>query len=213
MPRRMPRFDRALFHEAQSALGIVKAGEMAHLSGGSIQREWSLSRLEALHELAYLRVFAAWETCLESVFYRSLCGYASTAGQEMLVSGRYYPNLAAAEAAVLGGNAYALWHSPQKVIDRCSRFIAPGSPRCQETVIASNLTTLINLACIRHRIVHDQSDAKNKFDAVTTTMATRTYPASRPGKFLRDRDTSTSPPKRWLDVTTAELISLAQQIV
>lgn len=70
MPRRMPRFDRTLSNQAQSAIGIVKAGEIAHVSGGlAIRREWNLVRLEALYELAFLRVFAAWEACLEAVFY------------------------------------------------------------------------------------------------------------------------------------------------
>ena len=79
----MPRFDRALHNQAQSAIAIVRAGEIAHVSGGAaIRKEWSVVKLEALYELAYLRVFAAWEMCLEAVFYRSLCGYASAAGQE-----------------------------------------------------------------------------------------------------------------------------------
>src|SRR5260370_42213333 len=104
MPRRMPRFDRALHNQAQSAIAIVRAGEIAHVSGGAaIRKEWSVVKLEALYELAYLRVFAAWEMCLEAVFYRSLCGYASAAGQETLVSASYYPNLAAAASALLGG--------------------------------------------------------------------------------------------------------------
>ena len=152
---------------------------------------------------------------MEAIFYRSLCGYASTAGQEMLVSGRYYPTLPAAESAVLSGRSYALWHHPQKVIDRCRSFIRSGigCPCVQEATIASNFTRLVHFASTRHRIVHDQADAKRKFDAATTYMVGRTYPASRPGKFLRDWDTSTSPPRRWLDATIADLTSLTRQIV
>jgi len=213
----MPRFDRALSNQAQSAIGIVRAGEVAHVSGGTaIRREWNTTRLEALYELAFLRVFAAWEMCLEAIFYRSLCGYASAAGQEILVSGGYYPNLAAAESAVLGTQQYVLWHNPQKVIDRCRRFIRSGHPGCpsiQEITISSNLTTLVNLAATRHRIVHDHADAKRKFDGATLQIAARTYPAARPGKFLRDWDTSTLPHRRWLEVTVAELTAFTRQIV
>jgi hypothetical protein len=213
----MPRFDRALSNQAQSALGIVRAGEIAHISGGvAIRREWSAIRLEALYELAYLRVFAAWEVCLEAVFYRSLCGYASAAGQETLARGSYYQNLAAAESAVLSGQSYVLWHNPQKVIDRCRKFITSGLPGCpsiQEITISSNLTRLLNLASTRHRIVHDQADAKRKFDTATLQIAGRTYPSSRPGKFLRDWDTSSVPRRRWLEVTIADLTTLTSQIV
>jgi hypothetical protein len=217
MPRRMPRFDKLLANHAQLAIAIVKAGEMAHVCGTAvIRKEWSTARLEALYELAFLRVFAAWEMCLEAVFYRSLCGFASTAGQETLISGRYYPTLAAAESAVLGGRSYVLWHNPQHVIDRCRRFFrsgAPGCPSVQETMVASKFTYLVNLASIRHRVVHDQADAKRKFDTATLQIAARTYPSSRPGKFLRDWDASTSPPQRWLEVTIAGLTALTGQIV
>src|SRR5690349_6946789 len=140
--------------------------------------------------------------CLEAVFYRSLCGYASVLGQETLVTGGYYPTLAAAEAAVLKpGYSYTLWHNPQHVIDRCRKFIKSGSPGCpsiQELTISSNFSRLLNLSYTRHRIVHEQSDAKYKFDMATLQLAGRTYPAARPGKFLRDWDTSTRPHRRWL---------------
>jgi hypothetical protein len=214
----MPRFDNALSSQAQSAIAIAKAGEMAHVSSeAAVRKEWNTIRLEALYELAYLRVFAAWETCLEAVFYRSLCGYASAAGQETLVSGGpYYPTLAAAESAVLSGKSYRLWHAPQQVIDRCQKFIKSGTPGCpavQENVISSNLTHLSNLSYIRHRVVHDQADAKRKFDAATLQIAARTYPASRPGKFLRDWDRSALPHRRWLEVTIAGLTALTSQMV
>jgi hypothetical protein len=212
----MPRFDLALSGQAQLATGIVSAGEISRLSSvTTIRKEWSATRLEALYELAYLRLFAAWETYLEAIFYRSLCGFTSSAGQEQLIRGAYFSSIAAAEADVLGGNAYALWHNPQRVIDRCKRYIKSGvgCPCVQEVTITSNLTRLEHLAATRHRIVHDQKDAKNKFDLATLHIAGRTYLASRPGKFLRDYDTSKSPQQRWLEVAVTELSSLMAQMV
>jgi len=213
----MPRFDNVLSGQAQSAIAITRAGEMAHVCGqSSIRTQWSTVRLEALYELAYLRVFAAWEVCLEAVFYRSLCGYASRAGQEVTVGGGYYRSVAAAELAVLSGRSYALWHNPQNVINRCKQFIksgAAGGPGVQENMLSANFSRLSNFATIRHRIVHDQQDAKQKFDGVTLTIAARTYPSSRPGKFLRDWDRSTTPQRRWLEVAILEMIGLMSQIV
>jgi hypothetical protein len=154
----------------------------------------------------------AWETYLEAVFYRSLCGYASAAGQEKLIRGKFYPNLATAEAAVLGGYSYVLWHSPQKVIDRCRLHIR-GGPCVQELIITSNFTRLVHLSSTRHRIVHDQADAKKKFDAATLHLTGQTYRGSRPGKFLRDYDRTKVPPQRWLEVTVRELSALMAQMV
>jgi len=213
----MPRFDRALSNQAQLAAAIVRAGEITHVSGGpALRKEWSIIRLESLYELAYLKVFAAWEMYLEAIFYRSLCGYVSTAGQESLVRGPFFPDLAAAESAVLAGRSYVLWHNPQHVIDRCRQYFKSGVPGCpciQETTISSNLTRLVDLASIRHRIVHDQTDAKRKCDIATLHIAGRTYLSSRPGRFLRDWDRSVAPHRRWLEVTIAELTALIGQIV
>jgi hypothetical protein len=211
----MPPFDRVLLSHAKSAVAIVRAGEIAHSSGTPVVRkEWSVVKLEALYELAFLRVFAAWEICLESLFYRSLCGYASSAGQETLVGGRaYFTSLASAELVVLGSKrTYMLWHDPQQVINRCKGYIASG-PCLQEITIASNLSRLVQLSATRHRIVHNQTDAKKKFDSATLAITGRTYAASRPGKFLRDWDPSTSPPRRWLEVVVAELSALTRQMV
>lgn len=218
MPRRIPRFDIALASQARAATEIVTAGEIAHASGSpAIRREWTIARLEALHELAYVRVFAAWESFLEAVFFRYLCGYASSVGQETLVSGRYFPSIAAAEQDVLGPRrTYLLWHSPQQVIDRCQKYIRSGSPAYparQETVIASSVARLDALAATRHRIVHEQTDARNKFDNATLLFVGRTYPASRPGRFLREWNHSTMPRQRWLETTISELTALASQMV
>ena len=160
-------------------------------------------------------MFETWDICLEAFFYRSLCGYSSAAGQETLVSGTYYPTLAAAESAVSGSRPFLLWHNPHKVIERCQRFIKSGQADCpavQEVTISSHLARLEHMAATRHRIVHDQADAKRQFDAATLQLAGRTYRSSRPGKFLRDWDTSTSPPRRWLEVTIGELTSLISQM-
>jgi hypothetical protein len=212
----MPRFDSALLNNSLTALSIVSAGETSRISGDkSIRKQWSVNKIEALYELAYLRIFAAWEIYLEAVFYRSLCGYASAAGQEQLIGGHYYPNLAVAEAAVLGTRPYVLWHNPQTVIDRCNRFIrsGPGCPSVQGNVIGSDYARLIHFAATRHRIAHEQTDAKTKFDAATQYFVARTYPASRPGKFLRDFDVTKIPQQRWLEVIARELSSLLAQMV
>src|SRR5690242_19174733 len=128
MPRPMPRFDLTLQAQARLATGIVAAGETMRKAGGQLGRsEWTLLRVEALYELAYLRLFAGWEWCLESIFFRSLCGYASRAGQEVPVAaGGYYSSIAVAETAVLGGAQFLLWHNPQRVVTRCQAHIRSG---------------------------------------------------------------------------------------
>ncbi len=218
MPKRIPRLDLRLSAEAQSALEIVRSGEVSHRSGEpSVRQQWTISKLESLHELAYLRVFLAWEKFLEDVFYRSMCGYASRAGSETLVTPGYFASLASAEIAILTAldRDYVLWHNPDGVIARCNRFIsnAPGCPCRQATVISSNKSHLENLGAVRHRIVHNQTDAKRKFDRATRLIAGRTYSGSSPGRFLRDWNTTISPSRKWLDIFVSQLVGMASQIV
>src|SRR5947209_318454 len=122
MPRQMPGLASALLRHTQRALKIVKAGEITRAvsrPGSRVHRLWPEYRLEALSELAYLRVFVAWEVFLESAFYRYLCGYQSiTFGQETTVSGRYYRTIDRAQKGVLAtlGKSYLLWENPASVI-------------------------------------------------------------------------------------------------
>jgi hypothetical protein len=205
---------------AQLASDVVGAGELVRIGTGLIgRRAWTQTRIEALYELAFMRLFADWESLLEDVFHRCLCGFAPRAGRETLVpglvpAGTHFRKVADAEAAVLNGQAYVLWHNPARLIGRCQRFFRSGAayPNTIENVISSNLTRLQHLGAIRHRVVHNQSDARTNFDAACLTIAGRTFPKSRPGKLLREFDAST-PPRRWLDVFSAELVGLASQMV
>jgi hypothetical protein len=215
MPRPMPRLDVAFGQEVKSAIDLTKAGERIRIVSGygsELYKEWSPLRLEALYELAYLRSFVAWEWFLEATFLRYLCGFASpTHGQATMVSGRpFHRNIQAAETAVLAGQQFMLWHGPQKVVNRCAAHVLNGR---HEQVINSRITRIQHFADIRHRVAHDRQDVRNKFDAATMALATRRYPGSRVGSFLRDWVPGSSPRLRWLDHITAELASLAAQIV
>jgi len=217
MPRQMPRFDNQLARVAQTATAIARAGEISALcSDRNARQQWTPTRLESLYELAFLRVFASWEMCLEGIFYRTLCGYSRTTGREVLHSGRYYSTLGSAESAVLSafgggsrGATFLLWHDPQKVIRRCQQFVSSGT---QEIILTSNVARLEHISRTRHRIVHDSLDAKTKFDSATRGLVGTVYPRSRPGKFLRDLN-GTSHRQRWLETIANELVGLLQQMV
>jgi hypothetical protein len=167
-------------------------------------------RIEDTYELAYLKIFVQWEIYLEDCFLRYLCGYSATNGMAPLrPGGTYYPSLAAATAAMLGSQAYALWHNPTKIIQRCSRFFNNGPI---ESTINSHSARLAALASVRHRIAHGQDDARLQFDAATMAIVGRRYRGARAGSFLRDLDTSQKSPVRWLESLSSELRRLALQI-
>lgn len=224
MPRPMPRYDNSLHRQTQLVQGIITIAETAHSAG---DKRWSRDRLEALYELAFLRLFAGWEWCLEAILYRSMCGYASRAGRESVKAGSFFRTVADAETEVLrvasAGKpkqfTYLLWHNCWQVMSRCQDHICSYQQGMsyigqQERVLSSCAARLNDFANVRHRIAHDHNDAKTKFDNSTKALANnKVYPLSRPGKFLRDWDSSVSPRRRWLDTATMELIGLIGQMV
>lgn len=209
----MPDLRAELQRRTFEGLALAQFGEIARLEaarGSRTRAALHPVRLEALYEMAFLRVFVSWEAFLEQAFFRYLCGYASVHGTATPIPGsNFLPTLAQAELAVLNGNTYVLWHSPAKVVTRCRRFFNASTI---ETIVSSNTSRLEAFAAIRHRIAHAQTDARNKFDAATMSLVGRRYPGARAGAFLRDRDPTASPPERWLDRLAQELISLAHQV-
>lgn len=213
MPRVMPPLAAAFQQRILEALAVSQAGDLAAASplGSVMRQEWYAARVELLYELAFLRMFIEWELFLEQTFLRYLCGYRSSAGTLYIaVNGGYCHTLQLAEATILAGRSFVLWHDPVRVIDRSRRFLV-GCPH--ETVLASNRARLIDMAAVRHRIAHGQADARQKFDIATMNLIGRRYRGSRPGRFLRDWDRSTTLQRRWLETLGMELANLAQQIV
>jgi hypothetical protein len=209
----MPRLAAGFGMAVTAAVGIAEAGEIVRaLSSprGRIQQELSAPRLEALHEMAYLRIFVEWEQFLEATFLRMMCGYESSLYVPSFAPGRgRQGTIAAAQAALFGGRDFLLWHNPGRVRDRGSDWFVRGP---HELVVGSNLTRLEWFASVRHRVAHASEDARRKLDAATIGLAGRRYRGSSAGRFLRDWDASASPPARWLHSIGDELSNLARQI-
>ncbi|HFD88061.1 MAG TPA: hypothetical protein ENJ35_10350 [Gammaproteobacteria bacterium] len=209
----MPELSRTFRARATEAIKLARVGEIARAEsrrGSETQRGLHHARLELLYELAFLRVFLAWETFLEASFLRYLCGYSSSVGGAVVLPGRrFYSTITQAEHAVVGRRRFVLWHDPDRVVDRSNQFLQ-SSPVA--TVVQSYAGQLKRIAAIRHRIVHVQKDARQNFDEATMAIAGRRYRGGRAGAFLRDRDASAYPPARWLETLTDELQNLAVQI-
>lgn len=214
MARLLPALADNFAFEVAKAEELVSRLEMANITlATSLGRnhQIGLTSLELSYELAFLRVFLAWEIFLEEVFLRLLCGYAPRGGvREPLQPGvSYCRTITDAELVVLGGQHYKLWHNPLHIVGRARSFFQGGH---FELVIASNQASLHDFARIRHRVAHAQKHAKREFDVVTMSMASRRYPASRPGRFLRDWRRHVVPPARHFSAITSDLLGLARQI-
>lgn len=209
----MPGLEAVFRQRVMEAIKLAEIGETARaesMAGSLTRQEFYYHRIEFLYEMAYLRIYLAWETFLEDTFQRYLCGYTSKAGRAAIHPGKTYcSTLANAEKLIIGKYDYVLWHNPSRVVKRSDKFFK-SSPIAK--VIHSYTSRLDDLAAIRHRIAHSQDNARRKFDSATMTIAGRRYRGSRAGAFLRDRDCSVHPHMRWLDKLGRELTGLAAQI-
>jgi hypothetical protein len=209
----MPPLASRFADRAKAATGIAEAGEIIRSGarkGSTVYREFRLSRLEALHEMAYLRIFVAWEDFLEATFLRTQCGYESPLYSPTFIAGKTRQrSLAIAQLALYGNQQYLLWHNPNSTVTRAQLWF----DKCPlEQVTLSNLSRLEWFAAVRHAIAHGSADARQKFDSAAIGLAGRRYPGSSAGRFLRDRDHAAVPPRRWLHSIADELSGLAGQI-
>jgi hypothetical protein len=209
MPRSLPRYDMGFSRTTSFAISFTEHIEQTRIRAGA-GATLRISDLELSYELAFLRIFLAWEVLLENVLVRLMCGYQHSGGQEMLKTGRpYYKTLADAETAILAGRPYKLWHNPRRVIERAEAFLN-GSRF--EAVLKSAEASLAHYASVHHRIAHSQKHAEREFDRATMSLAGKRYQGSRPGRFLRDWIAASNPPRRWISETSDELVGLARQI-
>lgn len=208
MPPLAPNFASA----CSTACRLAEAGEQVRVLGGTIARNHiTVPRLEYLYEIAYLRIFIAWEDFLEESFVRYLCGFRSSLGPIGRAGGAAHcPSIQAARTLLYGTQQYKLWHDAQVIVKRSQGYFQNG---LHETVINSSQTRLQWFANIRHRVAHGQLDAQRKFDAATVQLVGRRYPGSRVGRFLRELVANQNPPVRWLDLIASELSALALQVV
>ena len=212
MPRRMPQLGSRFAREVDDALSIAQAGERIRYGsapGSPGRTELTPYRLNAIYEMAYLRIFIAWEAFLEDSFLRYLCGYNTPHGRPHLIRGPFR-NLGAGQIAWLGSERFVSWVAIDRVLRRCRRFVARG---LHEQVLDSNRTRLECFAAIRHRIAHKSHYSVRQFDAATTQLAGRRYPGSSAGHFLRDWTPMLQPGQRWIQTMSTELKNLSTQIV
>src|SRR5690606_8625327 len=110
MPRRLPRFDKQFAHSVDAALKLVATIEQVNSYANATQKA-SLTPMQVVlsYELAYLRIFTAWEILLEETFTRLICGYAHSGGQEPISGTQvYFRSLPLAERALLKDKDYIL---------------------------------------------------------------------------------------------------------
>src|SRR6266851_5231591 len=104
MPRRMPDFGRLLSSRVAVAAQLPATFETLRANAAPGSREHRLlhpTRIEAAYEMAFLRIFIAWEDLLEQSFIRYLCGYHNSTGGQTPAAGVTFAGTVTASEAQL----------------------------------------------------------------------------------------------------------------
>ena len=169
----------------------------------------NLNRRDSLTELAFFRVFSAWEAFLEETFILYMLGQQSPKGRKIQRYG-FPPNEDAAYEWVADGRDYAKW-TPEHVKPRAKRLFKDGKPF--EGPLSSHHNLLYQVKTVRNAIAHDSANARQKFEALVRNEL-RTLPANTtPGSFLLAVKPRTTPPITFLEFYFTEIKKIAELIV
>jgi hypothetical protein len=208
----MPPLSKAFSANAQEILDLALMAERlrSHATmGQSIRQELTVQRTRLFYEVAFLKLFASWETFLGDIIIRYLCGYTYAGQAEQVING-FARSLTDAQTRLLGNQSYVLLQNPTKIIGHINRLFQPGCRIAQ--VVSSFQQSLEDFANIRHRIAHDHQDARRKFDGASMRLAGRRFPGSRPGTLLRETTQFNGLNVRWLERIVRELEGITGQL-
>jgi hypothetical protein len=135
---------------------------------------------------AFLNMFIAWETFLESAFVEYMTGEATTAGR-LPVKYVSPPDADAARAMVIGTQRYFDYGNHENVKKAARMFFQNGDPF--EPHISGMICDLADLRTMRNSSAHITSTTQTALES----LALRIFAAPRPGIGLYQLLTNTDP--------------------
>ena len=144
---------------------------------------------EIITELAFLRIFIAWENFLENSFTRYSVGGESPS--------RYKPNrlirprnIKHCLDIITINQDYAKWNSAGTIVSRSEIFFRNGEP--YKNAIQGASSNLDDMNTIRNRIAHRSPNSKERFNGFVRRKFGHGRRGMTPGRFLLTRISSGS---------------------
>lgn len=138
-------------------------------------------QVEIIVELAFLRIFIAWENFLEESFIRYLVGAKSRSGYSPK---RFVnpPNMKIAINLISAEREYIRWNSSSEVIARSEIYFRNGEP--YKSILQGVITDLDDMNTIRNRIAHRSTISKKKFNDFVRRKFGYGVSGMTPGRLL-----------------------------
>jgi hypothetical protein len=163
-----------------------------------------------LLELAFLRVFLAWEAFLEESFILYLLGRA---GPKHFLPNRLAtpPTRKSAILLTTGGLRYVDWADADQVRKRAARFFKNGRP--YEKAICIRIGILENMHVLRNALVHRSHHSQTSFQALVRDKLGSFPHGMTVGLFLECTVPSSNPPVSFFELYASHVSAAAQRIV
>jgi len=167
-------------------------------------------QVEIIAEMAFLRIFIAWEIFLEESYIRFMVGAQSPSG--------YYPcrlltflNIEIARNTIRGERQeYAKWNSASDILARARIHFHGGGPY---TTALNAMTTEFNeFNTIRNRIAHKSTYSRNQFNRLIRRIFGHSVRGMTPGRFLLTNNHLVAPSTTFLNYYT-QIIQTASTII
>lgn len=164
-----------------SLLLATDAANFHEIRGGHL-RPIRHSRIYQINEMAFLRMFLAWEDFLEESFIRYMCGAVTRT--------RYCPKVYvspmnldhALKFFIVKPRNYVEWLSGQQVIERAEMVFRDGEP--YKSAIRPLLTDLDDMRQIRNSIAHRSGTSWKRFETLVRRILGSRPHRLTPGLFL-----------------------------
>jgi hypothetical protein len=152
---------------------------------------------ELVIELAFLRIFIAWENFLEDSFFRYLVGGKSYSGKSPI---KFInpPTIKKATEIVTGEkNKYIKWNLSEENITRSEIYFKNGEP--YKNTLQTISTDIKNMNTIRNRITHRSKASKDNFREFIRQECGHGIKGMTPGRFLLRNNPKTKPIITYFD--------------
>ncbi len=151
--------------EVQNSLDLANdAQHFRILKPGGRFEHIGIRRVELFAGIALLKMHMAWETFLEDVFIRYLCGASSPTGYTPVLLGPPKSNTNMAFSLLLGPNHVYLNWTLQSTLKRAIGYFLYGEPFT--SAMNSVSTTLDDISIIRNSMAHRSAFARSNFRTV-----------------------------------------------
>ena len=168
--------------------------------------KFTVSHMEMVTEMAFLRAFSAWEAFLEESFILYLWGKAPPRGRAPKRYAHPPTRRVAEQIVVIEGRKYADWSKFHSVIGRAERFFENGKP--YSDALKSQQTRLESIQTIRNAIAHSSAYSWEQYQRLVRGELGTCPPSLTIGRFLAmtiphssrtGRKISPSPPQSYLE--------------